>query len=835
MPWSYVGVSSVANVTSGNITLTMPAGVQEGDLLVAVISYRSNAAFTSPGSPWVSVTSQNTGNTTQNSTGSIGSGHMFYCIRGSSDPGLTFTRTAGDVALGRIVAYRGNNISSGVLVTQTSTTLGTAATAINVTGLTTANARDLIVVGACAARNVGITNFDAATDPTTTSGTASNETGDPAEGDWQERADSFTTAGADCGLAIADAIRATAGATGNLTMTAGASARHVVLAAAFMEAEQAASLAVTEGADVADFEADVAFSTITAELGATEGADVAALEATVTTTYPATFDSGIFDTAIFDTADTGISASLSATEAADVAAFAIDARHTASLAVTEGADVAAFAINARHTASLAVTEAPDVAALAINARHTAALAVTEGADVAALAVTAAHTAALAVTEAPDVAALAITAAHTAALAVTEAPDVAALAINARHTASLAATEGADVAAINLEARHTAALAATEGADVAAFQVFYIWFLELAATEAADTAFFTLGDIVSTSLAATEAADTAAFNLAAAHTFTLAAAEAADVAAINLAAAHTASLAATEAADVAALSISAAHTASFAVTEAPDVAAFNLAAAHTAALAATEAGDTAEFSAQLYWTVTLEASEAGDTAAFELAAAHTAALDATETADVAAFVAVSANSVSLAATEAADVAAFALTLIDTAVLDATEAPDIAAFSDAVATVAAPSYSHWLKTKNKHKPQAPKLPEPMHAGEVVIDEAVIRQMEEERLAALVLEQKKAALERIDDLRAYAPAEKRPTKSVTIDPRRFDVVETTPEIRTRVINLFRPPEPEPLVEPVRGSITLRALGPRRMPEPEIRKAKTISLRRSPSQAQP
>jgi hypothetical protein len=810
----------------------MPSGVQEGDLLVAIISYRSNAAFTSPGSPWVSVTSQNTGNTTANGTGSIGSGHMFYCIRGSSNPGLTFTRTAGDVALGRIVAYRGNNISSGVLVTQTSTTLGTAATAINVTGLTTANARDLIVVGACAARNTGITNFDAATDPTITSGTASNETGDPAEGDWQERADSSTTAGADCGLAIADAIRATAGATGNLTMTAGTSARHVVVAAAFMEAERAADLDATESTDVADFAAGFVE---TADLDATEAEDVADFSATVAAAYPATFDSGIFDTAIFDTADTGINASLAATEGADVADFAIDARHTAALDATEAADVAAFNIAATHTAALAATEAADVAALEINAAHIVTMAATEAADVAALEINTRHTASLAATEAADVAAIAINAAHTAALAAAEGPDVAAFAANVADTASLAATEGADVAALELNARHTAALEATEGADVAAFQVFYIWDIELDATEAADTAFFTVGDIVSASLAVTEAPDVAAFDLAAAHTFTIAATEGADVAAFDLAAAHTASLAATEAADVAELSISAVHTASFAVTEAADAAAFALNAAHTAALEATEAGDTAEFSAQLYWTVTLAATEAPDTAAFELAAAHTAALDATEAPDVAAFEAVSANSVSLAATEATDAAAFALTLIDTAALDATEAPDIAAFSDAVATVAAPSYSHWLKTKNKNKPQAPKLPEPMHAGEVVIDEAVIRQMEEERLAALVLEQKKAALERIDDLRAYGPAEKRPTKSVTIDPRRFDVVETTPEIRTRVINLFRPPEPEPLVEPVKGSTTIRALGPRRMPEPEIRKAKTISLRRSPSQAQP
>lgn len=233
--WTYVGVSNVASSSSGNITLTEPSGVQQNDLLVAIVSYRSNAAFTDPGSPWVSVTSQNTGNTTANSTASIGSGHMWYCIRGSSAPGLTFTRTAGDIALGRIVAYRGGYITSSVLVTQGSTTLAAAATAVSVTGLTTANARDLIVVGACGARNTNFTTFDAATDPATDSGTNSNQTGSPLVGTWQERCDSGTTTGADCTLAIADAIRGASGATGNLTMTAGSSARHVVVAAAFRE------------------------------------------------------------------------------------------------------------------------------------------------------------------------------------------------------------------------------------------------------------------------------------------------------------------------------------------------------------------------------------------------------------------------------------------------------------------------------------------------------------------------------------------------------------------------------------------------------------------------
>lgn len=181
-----------------------------------------------------------------------------------------------------------------------------------------------------------------------------------------------------------------------------------------------------------------------------------------------------------------------------------------------------------------------------------------------------------------------------------------------------------------------------------------------------------------------------------------------------------------------------------------------------------------------------------------------------------------------------------------------------------TPVAPSYSHWLKMKNKNKPKAPTLPPPLEAGEVVVDEAFLRQMEEERIAALVLKAKQEALRRIEEFRVNAP-DKPASKAVTLarkavealpeDParyiklarpeppatkpvaprtvnlnrERFDVVDPTPEARTRVVTLFRPPPKEPLVEPIKGSITVRALGPRHLPEPDIRKARTISLRRS------
>jgi hypothetical protein len=50
---------------------------------------------------------------------------------------------------------------------------------------------------------------------------------------WLERGESTTTTGADTSLAIYDTVKASAGATGNLTCTASVAASHVVVAGAF--------------------------------------------------------------------------------------------------------------------------------------------------------------------------------------------------------------------------------------------------------------------------------------------------------------------------------------------------------------------------------------------------------------------------------------------------------------------------------------------------------------------------------------------------------------------------------------------------------------------------
>lgn len=90
------------------------------------------------------------------------------------------------------------------------------------------------------------------------------------------------------------------------------------------------------------------------------------------------------------------------------------------------------------------------------------------------------------------------------------------------------------------------------------------------------------------------------------------------------------------------------------------------------------------------------------------------------------------------------------------------------------VAPSGYPAWAKNKKRKWP-TPRLPDPVNAGEVVIDEAVLRQMEEERLAALMIQKKAEALQRMEDLRdAIAEMEGRVTRQY-----RFDVIETAPGI--------------------------------------------------------
>jgi hypothetical protein len=233
MAWSIVGVSTSVEVTATSHTLTVPAGIAQGDLLVACISSRiaSTTSITLPtGGEWTLIGEQKANNVLTTSS-ALPSAMMAWCVRGASNPNLTFTHpTAPSVAIGHIVAYRG-----GVTASPRDGAAAAATTAINVTavslaGLTTTVANDLIVAMAAGGQEAAWTSFNA-TSPSGASGAVDTTTAPSAT--WRKRAEIITTTGGDTSLGVFDAVKTAAGATGNFTVTASIAAGHSIVAGAF--------------------------------------------------------------------------------------------------------------------------------------------------------------------------------------------------------------------------------------------------------------------------------------------------------------------------------------------------------------------------------------------------------------------------------------------------------------------------------------------------------------------------------------------------------------------------------------------------------------------------
>ena len=231
MAWTFIGVGAAGTATGTPLSLTEPAGVRDGDLLIACIASRTTSLTSITNTGWTLVAEQKTNNIATDTT-AVASGAMFRRVReGTTDLTFTLPASGTSVAFGRIIAYRGVLQATPADISAASTT-AVNTTAVSVTGLTTTQANDLIVAMCAGGRAAAWSAFDAATDPSVASG-ATNTSTPPTAGTWIERADSSTTTGADTSLAIFDAIKASASATGNLTATASLAASHVVIAGAF--------------------------------------------------------------------------------------------------------------------------------------------------------------------------------------------------------------------------------------------------------------------------------------------------------------------------------------------------------------------------------------------------------------------------------------------------------------------------------------------------------------------------------------------------------------------------------------------------------------------------
>lgn len=229
--WTFVGKSDVAVDASGDYTLSEPTGAQQDDILVVDIAIRSNVLHTN--ADWTFPQSDSSGNTTNNTTGSIVSYQTGYCIRGSSAPSYVFAKTGGSRCLATVRAYRSSRAGTPVFDTSAEVAMGAASGTVTLTGgVTTAEPGELLVTGVFGARANTVSNMDGATEVTGNSGSTDTTT-PPTRGTWIERSDRNNGTSPTVALACYDAVKISAGSTGNLTATESQSARHGMTVMAF--------------------------------------------------------------------------------------------------------------------------------------------------------------------------------------------------------------------------------------------------------------------------------------------------------------------------------------------------------------------------------------------------------------------------------------------------------------------------------------------------------------------------------------------------------------------------------------------------------------------------
>lgn len=229
--WTLVGISEVAVDASGDYTLSEPSGVAQNDVLVVGISIRSNVLHAN--ADWSIPQSDASGNTTNNSTGSIVSYQAAYCFRGASPPSYVFTKTGGSRCLATVAAWRSNRPGVPSFDTSAELAMGSAGTGLTLSGgVTTAEAEELLVGWVHGARNISVSAMDAVTEVTGASGSTDTTT-PPVLNTWTERSDRNNGTSPTVGLALFDAVKQSAGSTGNITATASASARHGMTVLAF--------------------------------------------------------------------------------------------------------------------------------------------------------------------------------------------------------------------------------------------------------------------------------------------------------------------------------------------------------------------------------------------------------------------------------------------------------------------------------------------------------------------------------------------------------------------------------------------------------------------------
>jgi hypothetical protein len=228
----YVSSTLPAQVLSGNVTMSLPVG-GVGQVMVAAIGFRSNAAFSMPAG-WTQIDQVLSANTAD---GQPSSCLLAYKIRGASetDP-VVFTRSGGNKANGLIVGYT-PPAGEAALDTSASFTMPVAFSEINHPGVTVADPNSLVVaVSSLSNPEVdAVQLFAASLSAGQSSALVTPDVVNPvSKADWEWVAFSTTdSAGVACATYLHDVAGVPAGATGAITGYTAFSARVTTIVAAF--------------------------------------------------------------------------------------------------------------------------------------------------------------------------------------------------------------------------------------------------------------------------------------------------------------------------------------------------------------------------------------------------------------------------------------------------------------------------------------------------------------------------------------------------------------------------------------------------------------------------
>lgn len=219
-PWQFIGVSTSALCSSGNFTVAEPPGgvARAGDLLQVWVAYRDAPAF-SAASGWTKRREKGGNADLTHANTSAANLVVFEMIRGASAPALVFPRTGGSVAAGVMIVRRNANASPAD--TESDNLLVTQSTTSTCPSVTTAQNNELLTSGIGCGNGTGSVpkwhDWVAATDPNSASPNPGVlDTTDPS-GTWKLRAMAYNGTVPSVMLGVADAVKATAGATGTIS------------------------------------------------------------------------------------------------------------------------------------------------------------------------------------------------------------------------------------------------------------------------------------------------------------------------------------------------------------------------------------------------------------------------------------------------------------------------------------------------------------------------------------------------------------------------------------------------------------------------------------------